>query len=64
MGPQSFDHDSPPDARTDVPCNCNCNGVAEAFLELFELLEEYAPVWYTEQHHDRALAALALLQKS
>jgi len=21
--------------------------VAEAFLELFELLEEYAPVWYT-----------------
>jgi hypothetical protein len=34
-----------------------------AFLELFELLEEYAPVWYTEEHHNRALAVLELLKK-
>jgi hypothetical protein len=27
--------------------------------ELFELLEEYSPVWYTEDNHNRALAALA-----
>lgn len=26
--------------------------------ELFELLEDYAPLWYTEEHHDRILAAL------
>jgi CheY-like chemotaxis protein len=26
--------------------------------ELVELLEEYAPTWYTEEHHDRAAAAL------
>ena len=26
--------------------------------ELFVLLEDYAPVWYTEEHHDRALRAL------
>ena len=26
--------------------------------ELFELLEEYAPVWYQHDHHDRAVAAL------
>jgi len=26
--------------------------------ELFELLEEYAPAWYTQAHHDRAIAAL------
>jgi len=26
--------------------------------ELFELLEGYGPVWYTKDHHDRALAAL------
>jgi hypothetical protein len=26
--------------------------------ELFALLEDYAPVWYEQQHHDRALAAL------
>ena len=25
---------------------------------LFELLEEYAPVWYTEEHHNKAVAAL------
>jgi hypothetical protein len=28
------------------------------FEELFTLLEDYAPVWYTQQHHDRAVAAL------
>ena len=38
------------------------NTVAEAFLESFELLEEYAPIWYTEQHHQRALDAWRILQ--
>ena len=37
--------------------------VAEAFLESFELLEEYAPVWYSEQHHKRALTACRILDK-
>ena len=27
--------------------------------ELFDLLEEYAPTWYTEELHDRAKAALS-----
>ncbi len=26
--------------------------------ELFLLLEDYAPAWYTEEHHNRAVAAL------
>lgn len=26
--------------------------------ELFELLEEYGPSWYTEEHHKHAVAAL------
>jgi hypothetical protein len=26
---------------------------------LFELLEDYAPVWYTEEHHNLAAEALA-----
>jgi hypothetical protein len=30
--------------------------------ELFELLEDYAPSWYTEEIHDRAAAALGDLQ--
>ena len=38
--------------------------IAQEFLELFELLEEYAPVWYTEQRHNRALATHRILQKS
>ena len=29
-----------------------------ALEELFALLEEYGPAWYTEEHHHRALNAL------
>ena len=29
-----------------------------ALEELFGLLEEYGPIWYTEEHHNRALSAL------
>ena len=36
--------------------------VAEAFLELFKLLEEYGPSWYAEEHHNRALAAMRVLR--
>jgi hypothetical protein len=28
--------------------------------ELFNLLEAYAPLWYTEEHHNRAVAALRI----
>ncbi len=30
----------------------------EVLEELFYLLEDYAPTWYTERHHNRAVAAL------
>jgi prephenate dehydrogenase len=30
----------------------------EVLEELFQLLEDYGPTWYTEKHHDRAVAAL------
>jgi hypothetical protein len=30
----------------------------EALKMLYDLLEAYAPHWYTEEHHDRAEAAL------
>lgn len=36
---------------------------AEALREFFNLLEEYAPPWYTEQHHDRAKVALRILDE-
>jgi hypothetical protein len=38
--------------------------VVEAFRELFNLLEEYAPPWYTEEHHNRAVAALRSFEES
>ncbi len=31
---------------------------ATVLRELFELLEDYSPVWYTEENHYRAVAAL------
>ena len=37
--------------------------VEEAFRELFNLLEQYAPVWYTEDHHNRAVAALRVFEE-
>jgi hypothetical protein len=27
--------------------------------EVFELLEDYAPIWYTQDQHDRIMAALS-----
>jgi hypothetical protein len=35
---------------------------AEALAELYGLLEEYAPSWYTQQHHQRAESALRQLR--
>ena len=31
---------------------------ATVLEELFVLLEDYAPAWYTVEHHDRAIKAL------
>jgi len=39
-------------------------GAAEVLRELFNLLEQYAPAWYTEKHHNRAVAALRVLEES
>ena len=37
--------------------------IAEAFRELFDLLEQYAPAWYAEEHRYRAVAALGVLER-
>ena len=37
--------------------------VKDALTELYELLEDYAPTWYTEQHHKKAASALRLTKK-
>ncbi len=35
----------------------------EALKMLYDLLEAYAPEWYTEEHHDKAEAALRSVKK-
>ena len=37
----------------------NQGQVAEALVQLWMLLEEYAPSWYTQEHHKLAEAALS-----
>ena len=34
------------------------SAVTTVLEELFVLLEDYGPVWYTQEHHDRAVDAL------
>jgi len=36
----------------------------EVFREVFNLLEGYAPVWYTEENHSRAVEALSSFEES
>jgi len=37
--------------------------LADALAELHELLEGYAPTWYTLHHHERAESALRSVKK-
>jgi hypothetical protein len=37
--------------------------LVDALAELQKLLEEYAPSWYTEEHHAKAKSALHPLKK-
>jgi len=45
-------------------CSLRCSkqplpaDVKTVLKELFNLLERYAPTWYTQDHHDRAVIAL------
>ena len=36
----------------------------EALVELFDLLEEYGPSWYSDTHRVKALAAISALEES
>ena len=38
--------------------------LTKVLTEIYELLEEYAPPWYTEEHHERVKAVLSLLRKA
>jgi hypothetical protein len=38
--------------------------LAHALRELCHLLEAYAPAWYTEREHEKAMSALRLVESS
>jgi hypothetical protein len=40
----------------------NQKKLVAALQMLFDLVEEYAPRWYTQQHRDKAMAALARIE--
>jgi hypothetical protein len=50
-GPESPEHDV-------AELRKNQKQLLNALRLLFDLLEAYAPSWYTEEHHKKALAAL------
>lgn len=64
MVPRSLNEKAVPGSARKKSLDSQFKIVAEAFLESFKLLEEYAPIWYTEQQHKRALNAWRILQKS
>lgn len=47
-----------------IPCNATCKAVADLFLDFFQLLEDYSPVWYPEELRNGALAARSVLKKA
>ena len=47
-----------------APAELSPSNPREVFAELLQLLEEYGPNWYTEEHHSRALTALHKLEGS
>ena len=44
--------------------NAQCMEPIAVLRELFELLEDYAPMWYTEELHTRTAVALGELEPS
>jgi hypothetical protein len=48
-----------PDARAETT-----QQLEDALLELYNLLESYAPSWYTQEHHNRAESALRSVRSS
>ena len=62
MVPRPFEEKALPRSGGEKSLDSQFKIVAEAFLESFELLVVYAPIWYTEEHHKRALNAWRILQ--
>ena len=64
MSDSELDESSEGQREKSVALRIELAGVAEVLRELFNLLEQYAPTWYTEEYHNRAVAALRVLEES
>jgi hypothetical protein len=64
MAPDRFDEGSRTRRDQQETHDSEFTIVVQSFFELFHLLEEYAPVWYTEQHHNRAVVAQRLIARA
>ena len=64
MNDSELDESSEGQREKSVALRIELAGVAEVLRDLFNLLEQYAPTWYTEEHHNRAVAALRVLEES
>ena len=59
LNSEQFQHNS----KEEVDANLQLKRVADAFEELYQLFEDYAPTWYTEHHRDSVVSALGLVKK-
>jgi len=64
MSDSELDESSERQRETSVALRIELAGVAEVLREFFNLLEQYAPTWYTAEHHNRAVGALRVLEAS
>ncbi len=64
MSLQQFQEANPAKRGGDNPESLQPVNPADVLAELCELLEDFSPHWYTEEHHDRALAALRDLREA
>ena len=64
MNESELDESSEGQREKSVALRIELAGVAEVLRDLFNLLEQYAPTWYTEEHHNRAVAALRVFEES
>jgi hypothetical protein len=53
-----------PDREMDRTTLQRAGQLAAALEDLYELLEEYAPAWYTQEHREKAEAALRMIKGS
>ena len=61
---EPFEVESFPKHRTGgTEMNLQLLMAAGVLTELYDLLEGYAPSWYSQQHHERAEAALRVLNQ-